>query len=85
MSAEAPASGTPSLWTFADQAELDVLLWALVTGYFEHRERCARCDGPLPCPHVQAAIREVVDWRDARALLTRAEVLRATRNRQVAA
>jgi hypothetical protein len=71
-------------YTAADQAELDVLVWALVYGYFEHRERCGRCVGPEPCPHVQAAIREVVDWRDARALLSRAEALRAEQRRLAA-
>ena len=112
--------GDPSAmsgWTEADQAELDVLLWALVTTHAEHRARgchacdptpCARyewwlehkadcliCDGVnhdpqrrhapltngwrcpereqflvkhrdcvrcLPCPHLQAAIREVIEW-----------------------
>jgi hypothetical protein len=110
-------------WTAADQAELDVLLYALVDSYFEHRERCRACQpgpcpryeawleheagcracqghapltfGPpcperrrfldehrdcvrcLPCPHLQTAIREVCEWREARILLSRAEALRA--------
>ncbi len=38
----------------------------------EHRD-CVRC---LPCPHLQAAIAVVVEWREARALLSRAEWLR---------
>ena len=38
----------------------------------EHGE-CVRC---LPCAHLQAAIREVVDWREARLLLSTAEALR---------
>ena len=47
----------------------------------EHRD-CARC---LPCPHLQRAIAEVVDWRAARMLLSRAEYLRAEqRAREVA-
>jgi hypothetical protein len=66
-------------WTPADQAELDALVWALVTDYFEHRDRCGRCAGPQPCPHLQAAIREVCEWRQARILLSRAEALRAER------
>jgi hypothetical protein len=67
-------------WTEADSAELDVLLHALVNGYFEHRERCRIClSGERPCPHLQAAIREVVEWREARLLLSRAEGLRAMR------
>jgi hypothetical protein len=108
-------------WTAADQAERDVLLWALADGYDEHRQKCRACQpcpelaswrahktecracqgeapltyGPpcerrrqflehdtsrcscLPCPHLQAAVREVVDWREARALLSRAQALRA--------
>ncbi len=68
---------TGRAWTAADAAELDVLAHALASGYFEHRERCARCAGPEPCPHVRAAIAEVVDWREARILRSRAEALRA--------
>jgi hypothetical protein len=68
-------------WTPADAAELDVLVHALVNGYAEHRRRCRACatsgePGSLPCPHLQAAIAEVVAWRDARLLLSRAEGLR---------
>ena len=38
----------------------------------EHRD-CVRC---APCPHLQAAIAEVLEWREARILLSRAEALR---------
>jgi hypothetical protein len=41
--------------------------------FLEEHRNCVRC---LPCPHLQAAIREVVDWFEARRLLTRAEELR---------
>jgi hypothetical protein len=73
---------TTVCWTPADQAEIDVLVWALVTDYSEHRQRCRACQpdppprAPYPCPHLQAAIREVCDWREARILLSRAEALR---------
>ncbi len=68
--------------TPADLAELDVLVWELVTGYFEHRQKCRACaasrqPGGLPCAHLQAAIREVVDWREGRMLLSTAQALRA--------
>ena len=68
-------------WTAADQAELDVMVHALVVGYFEHRQHCRSCaasrqPGGLPCKAVQAAIREVVDWWEARQLLSKAEALR---------
>ena len=67
--------------TAADEAELDCLVWELVTGYHEHRRRCRSCAasrqlGGLPCPHLQAAIGAVVDWREARALLSTAQALR---------
>jgi hypothetical protein len=39
----------------------------------EHSD-CPRCS---PCPGLRAAIREVCDWRGARALLSRAEAFRA--------
>jgi hypothetical protein len=42
--------------------------------FIGHGQTCPRCN---PCPHLQAAIREVCDWREARLLLSRAEVLRA--------
>jgi len=63
-------------WTTADAAESDCLIWALVDGYFEHREKCAQCAGPLPCEHVGRAIDEVISWHRARALLSRAQELR---------
>ena len=59
-------------WTDADQAELDVLLWALVDGWDKHRRTC-RLD---PCPHLHDAIHEVVDWRQARMFLSEAQALR---------
>jgi hypothetical protein len=60
-------------WTPADQAEQDLLLHALVTAWFEHRDRCDLD----PDPHLIAAIDVVVDWREARLLLSNAEWLRA--------
>jgi|RhiMethySRZTD1v2_1073278.scaffolds.fasta_scaffold273472_2 hypothetical protein len=115
-------------WTGADQAELDVLVHALVGGYFEHRERCEACKPEpcaryqawlahkadcrvceglapltfgwsceyrqrflvehrdcvrcLPCPHLQRAIAEVVEWREARLLLSQAQALRAEQDAQ---
>jgi hypothetical protein len=60
-------------WTAADQAELDVLLHALAADWFKHRPTC----DADPCPHLQAAIAEVIEWRDARVLLSQAQALRA--------
>jgi hypothetical protein len=119
--------------TAADDAELDVLVHALVFDFWEHRKHCEACrpgpcpeleawrahkaacparggDAPLshpttddcrhrhaafvehgktcppcnPCPHLQAAIREVCDWREARILLSRAEALRVAENERAA-
>lgn len=39
-----------------------------------HGRTCARCS---LCPHLQAAIAEVVEWFEARKLLSRAQHLRA--------
>ena len=36
-----------STWTGADQAELDALLWRLVSDYFEHRQNCRACARPV--------------------------------------
>jgi len=65
-----------AFWTDADDAELDVLVHALVADYLEHRELCAICATSEICPHVSKAISEVVEWRDARVLLSRAQALR---------
>jgi len=54
-----PVAGTPSprtlafqsigrWWTEADAAELDVLIFELVSGYFEDRERCEACRTDSP-------------------------------------
>lgn len=70
-------------WTAADQAELDVLVKALVLGIPWHLERCpiaaeARDQGlPHWCKHLSAAVEEVLDWRDTREAYSRAAWLRA--------
>jgi hypothetical protein len=50
--------------------------------FIDHGDNCKRCN---PCPYLRRAIEAVVDWREARALLSRAEYLRAERNRLEAA
>lgn len=79
-------------WTPADAAELDVLLHELTGAYFDHRDRCAYCvawrsntPGATPCPYLASAISIVLDWRERRQLLTRAENLRVRRRCQVEA
>ena len=67
-------------WTEADQAELDALIWELVSRVPEHRARCSRCEAEartgFPCLHVGEAIDAVLGWVDARRLLSRAQYLR---------
>lgn len=67
-------------WTGADQAELDVLVWELVTRVPEHRRDCDLCARERaegwPCARVTEAIEAVLAWRVRRALLSRAERLR---------
>ena len=74
------AAGRAVTGTPADAAELDVLVWG-------GRHRLLRAPAtlpclaqpspppgtPYPCPHLQGAIREVCDWREARILLTRGD------------
>jgi hypothetical protein len=73
----------PVGWSEADAAELDALVWELVTLVPEHRARCKLCqDGRrtgLPCPRVGEAIEAVLDWHRRRRLLSRAEWYRRRR------
>jgi hypothetical protein len=69
-------------WTASDRAELDALAHELVTSVFLHRESCAACAaGYPPCPAVRAAVERVLEWREARILLSRATWLRARQDR----
>lgn len=45
--------------------------------FIAHGDTCKRCN---PCPHLRTAIAAVLDWREARILLSRAEALRAERD-----
>ncbi len=69
-------------WTASDQAELDVLVACLVKGVEWHLGRCPvaearRLEGlPHWCPHLSAAVLEVVEWRDLRERHSRAVWLR---------
>lgn len=72
-------SQPPEWWTPADAAELDVLVWELVGGVLEHRERCTL---DQPCRHIRAAIALVVEWKHGRELLSEARYLRHEIERQ---
>jgi hypothetical protein len=84
MSLARPWKGAP-WWTDVDQAELDVLVYALVRGIFRHRPRCAACTESTICKAVDSAIDEVLQWVHLRALLSRAEYLAAEKNGRKAA
>jgi hypothetical protein len=78
MSGSPSSSSPPPWWTSADAAELDVLVWKLVSDYSEtHRPRCGVCRaGYPPCPQLREAVEAVVDWLTGRSLRSRAEWLR---------
>jgi hypothetical protein len=65
-------------WTGADQAELNVLINALVDAAFVHRERCPVCikEGSAFCKPLSAAIEVVLEWRTGRHLRSKATWLR---------
>jgi hypothetical protein len=44
--------------------------------FIAHGDSCRRCN---PCPALRTAIEVIVDWRDTRELLSRAEFLRGER------
>jgi hypothetical protein len=72
------ASGAvPFWWTEADDAELSVLVDAFVRCVRVHRARCSICStGGAWCAPVREAFEGVHDWRDARALRSKAAWLR---------
>lgn len=45
--------------------------------FIAHADGCVQC---TPCPHIKEAIAAVLDWREARILLSRAHHLRAERD-----
>jgi hypothetical protein len=64
-------------WTDADAAELDAIVHELVRAAWAHRD-CAHCnEGGTWCPAMREAAEAAFEWRRARALLSRAEFLRA--------
>ena len=69
-------------WTAADRAELEAIVYQLVESLTEHRaygcETCAA--GYPPCPRVQKAIGIVIEWREARMVLSRAKWERMRQN-----
>jgi hypothetical protein len=64
-------------WTPADKAELDVLIWGFVDGFYGHRERCPVCNQHGPwCENAREAFDVLLDWLQLRRLLSKAEWLR---------
>ena len=61
----------------ADQAELDVLIDALLEAVLDHRSRCAICRSGGPwCEALRDCFEIVVGWRRQRLRRSRAEWLR---------
>ena len=68
-------------WTEADQAELDVLIAELVRVAFIHKDLCPVCrdetdESRLNCKPLRGAIVSVLEWRQGRALRSKAQWLR---------
>lgn len=67
----------PVWWTDADQAELDAIVHELVRAGWAHRT-CPDClQLGTWCPAMRKAAEAAFEWRRARELLSRAELLRA--------
>jgi hypothetical protein len=61
-------------WTDADQAELDAAVWTFVDGFHEHRDNCLPCSfGGQWCDDAAGAFGVLLEWRQGRALRSRAE------------
>ena len=72
-------------WTRADQAELEVLIWHLVEAAEVHQAGCWACYRLNRwCPPLADAFQAVLDWRNRRRLISRAEWLRAERRKSYA-
>ena len=64
-------------WTEADQAELDVFLWGFTGRFWAHRDTCEVCRAGLGwCEETRKDFDQLLEWKSARSLLTRAESLR---------
>jgi len=71
-------SATEQWWTEADLAELDLVCWELVGAMRAHEENCLDCQlDAYGCATVRDLLDSVVEWRDRRLLLTKAQTLRA--------
>jgi hypothetical protein len=71
----------PVWWSDADQAELEMLVGEVADAVFAHRGGCRACVAAGgSCEKVTDAIRELVDWREARVRTSRAAWLRGQRD-----
>jgi hypothetical protein len=68
----------PVVWSPADVAEWDLLLFEFVDAVLVHRERCAVCaqGGPW-CQPLRECFESLLHWRRGRELRTLAARLRA--------
>jgi hypothetical protein len=71
---------TAPWWSAADAAELDTLSYELVRCVFDHREGCTACTAGDECDRLREGLRDaleaIIDWKQARALRSKAEWLR---------
>jgi hypothetical protein len=66
------------VWTAADAAELDVLLYVFVETVWIHQARCGICSKGGPwCQPLKDCFEELLAWRKRRELLSVAARLRA--------
>jgi hypothetical protein len=80
-SASRPTLSESSYWTALDQAELDVIIWELVSRTWEHRKSCHICSGFDPeghksCAAFDKAVEAMSEWIFKRKLVSKMEALR---------
>ena len=71
-------------WTEADDAEIDIAVWELVSVAESHKgcEACAgaKSRGHNFCAPFTRAVEALCEWKERRSLLSRAEFYRAMHN-----
>ncbi len=65
-------------WTQADQAELDALWGCFLDEFWEHRRSCTVCAGCDWCRPARSAFQVVLDFRESRIRVSKAQWLRLT-------
>ncbi len=84
FSSQLPKLTDQPWWTDADKAELDALWGEWVDGSQEHRDRCRACleheriYGSQWCNALQSALEVVLEFREQRIRVSKAQWLRLT-------